>query len=749
MFELLFKYPRAIFSKGQFVLLAPWPVWILALAILTGAAALAWHVRKHRGAVAGVRSVAIWLLQTALIALVLFLLWHPALSIATLRPQQNIVAVLVDDSRSMTISEDGSARLSQATAVMNNGLLARLSQKFQVRMYRFGKELERIQKPELLTGGANASRIGDSLKQVIAESSTLPVGAVVLLSDGADNSGGIDLDTIAQIRRQHIPVHTIGFGREKPSKDIELSDVILPPRTLADSRLSAQVMFRQYGFAHRRARLSVRDNGKVLASQEVVLKPDGNVQTESLQFNAGTAGPRNLQFTVDPLEAEENRSNNSLTRLVNVESRKPRILYIEGEPRWEYKFIRRAIEDDRSLQLVSMLRTTQNKIYHQGAASPKDLEQGFPAKAEELFVYDGLIIGSVEEGYFTPAQQQLIRDFADRRGGGVLFLGGRMALSDGGYARSQLAELLPVRLSDAKGTFHRENISVELTPAGRDSLICRLDERQERNVERWKKLPVIADYQIVGDAKPGALVLAEVNPPGRRRSPLLAIQNYGRGRVAVFATQGSWRWQMLQPLADKSHEMFWGQMLRWLVSDTPGRVLASTPRPVLSDETQVHLRAEVRDKAHRSLSNARVEARVTGPEGSLQTVELAPQSLEEGIYAADWTAEKPGSYVAEVIASSEREEVGRDVVMLHREDGVAENFRTARNRELLEKLAEQTGGRYYTPATASKLGDEIAYSEAGINTRETRDLWDMPVVLLAALFLRGGEWVLRRKWGVV
>jgi len=377
MFEFLFKYPGAVFQKGQFVLLAPWPLWILALGVVAVAGLLIWHVRRHRGVLTGARSLIIGTLETAMIALLLFLLWHPAISIATLRPQQNVVAVMVDDSRSMAIREGSETRSAQAAAVLDRKLLAALGQKFQVRLYRFGKEAERIQKTSQVTASEGASRIGDSLQQVLAESSTLPLGAVVLLSDGADNSGGIDLDTISQIRRRHIPVHTIGFGREKPAKDIEISDAVLPARALADSRLSALVTFRQYGFAGQKALVSVRDSGKVLASRQVQLKGDGAPQSEALLFNAGSAGPKTLEIAVDPLPDEENRNNNSLRRLVNVETRKPRILYMEGEPRWEFKFIRRAADDDRSLQLASMLRTTQNKIYRQGFSDPHELEEGF------------------------------------------------------------------------------------------------------------------------------------------------------------------------------------------------------------------------------------------------------------------------------------------------------------------------------------------------------------------------------------
>ena len=144
----------------------------------------------------GMRPIGIWLLETGMVALILFLLWHPALSVATLRPQQNVVAVLVDDSRSMSIPDASGTREAAAKSTLDSGLLKALSDKFQVRLYKFGKEPERIQKTDQLTGAAPASRIGDTLERVLGESSSLPLGAIVMLSDGADNAGGIDLQTI-------------------------------------------------------------------------------------------------------------------------------------------------------------------------------------------------------------------------------------------------------------------------------------------------------------------------------------------------------------------------------------------------------------------------------------------------------------------------------------------------------------------------------------------------------------------------
>ena len=759
MFELLFKYPASIFHKGHFVLLTPWPLWLLGVGILAAAGLLFWHVRRNHGMLSGARPIAIWLLETALIALLLFLLWHPALSVATLRPQQNVVAVLVDDSRSMSIADESGTRLARAQSLLNGGLLKSLGDRFQVRLYKFGTDAQRIQKSLEIAGTAPATRIGNTLDRVMAESSSLPLGAIVLLTDGADNAGGIDLDTVAAIRRQRIPIHTVGLGREHPERDVEVVDALLAARALPQSRLTATVTLQSYGLSGNKARLSVRDAGKVLASQDVALKGDGALQTEAITFNIGQAGPKTLEIGVDAVSGEENTLNNKISRVVNVQASKPRILYFDGEPQWEYKFVRRAMDDNPEIVVFSMERTTQNKIYRQPCPAggcpdgfkhdEKELEDGFPSKAEDLFAFQGLMLADVEAGYFTPAQQQLIHDFVDRRGGGLLFLGGRASLSDGGYASSSLSDLVPTKLPANKSTFHRDFSKVELAAAGRENILTRLDDNPERNVQRWKEIPMVADYQEVGEPKPGATTLLSVTPQSRSAMPLLVTEPYGRGRTAVFATSGSWRWKMWMAHEDKTHATFWQQMFRYLVTDAPSQVTATTPKTVLADDTRVPIRVEVRDKEYKPLSTARVQARFLAPDGSSATLELSPRPLEEGVYTGEWTAEKPGSYVVEMLAGEEQQEVGRDVLAFRREDGVAENFHTGQNRELLQKLSDQTGGKYYTSADASKLPNEISYSEAGITSRETRDLWDMPVIFLLALGIRASEWTLRRKWGVV
>ncbi|HWF07009.1 MAG TPA: glutamine amidotransferase [Bryobacteraceae bacterium] len=748
MFEFLFKYPPAIFSKGKFLLLSGWPLWLLLLLIVAAAAGLFWNMRQRHGLLSNPRATAIWLAQTALIALVLFMLWHPAISVARLRPQENVVAVLVDHSRSMGIADDGKPRIQSAEDLLNNTLLPDLQKRFQVRMYKFGRDAVRIDEARNLAADDNATRIGDSLKHIASEAGTMPLGAVVLLSDGGDNTGGIDRDTIAQLHALRLPVHTIGFGPDHFAKDIEIVDVAAPARALAQSRVSARVAIRQHGFAGSKVRLVVRENDHPISEQEITLKPDPE-QSETIVFNAGAEGAHSFQIGVTPSPGEQNTQNNSVTRLVNVASGKKRILYIEGEPRWEFKFIRRAVEDDPGLELATVLRTTQNKIYVQGNGDKdRAVQDGFPTKADVLFQYDGLIIGSVEANYFSNEQQAMIRDFADRRGGGVLFLAGRFSLSDGAYAKTPMAEMMPLRLSNEK-TWSRNFAYATLTDAGKESVITRLEEQRDQNIARWQKMPQIANYAVMGAPKPGAVVLMNVNEAGHRPTPLLAIQNYGHGRVGVFATAGSWRWKMLQDHNDRTHSEFWSQLMRWMVTETPGQVLSSTPHQVLPDDTHVPLRVSVRDKNYETVSGATVQTTIARPDGRSDTIDLRPDPLEPGMYTGEYTADKPGTYVAETSARQDKTDLGRDALTFRREDGVAENFAAAQNRDLLQKLSSDTGGSYYTPSTAKKLSGEVAVSEAGITAHDNLDLWDMPILFLLVILIRGGEWLLRRKWGVV
>jgi uncharacterized membrane protein len=759
MFQWLFKYPIPVFTKGRFVLLGSWPWWLLLALILLGAVGLfvliRFSLRDAAPNLRGWRAIVIWGLQSATLALVLTLLWQPAMLVSELNSQQNIIAIVVDDSHSMGIADsDGKSREAVAIKTLQDGVLAGLQKRFQTRVYRLGSGLAPVEKPDAITPTDTSTHIGAGLKQLVSETSDLPIGAIVLLSDGAESTAGaasaeISADALEALRNRRLPVQTIGFGREDPQHDVEIEDVSSAPDAVANARVAVTVSFTQHGYRGQKAAITVRDGDKTIASHDIEFAPDGKIQTEPFFIPAGDAGAKSLAFSIAPLPGEENTANNSVSRPLLVKDAKRRILYVEGEPRWEYKFIRRAEDQDPTVQVVSMLRTSENKIYRQGIGDPTELSQGFPVRPEDLFHYAGIIIGSVDADYFTPLQRELMREYVDRRGGGILFLGGRSSLSDGGWGASGLNDVMPTFLPSGNHNFHRNAATVELTRAGADSPITRLLDDPEKNAERWKKLTYLADYEDAGTPKPGATVLADLKT-GHRTFPLLITQNFGRGRSAILATGGTWRWQMSEVLGDPSHDMFWQQLLRWLVADSPGPVTATTPMRLLTDDGHIQLTAQVHDRQFQPSVDAHVTAHIVGPQDTNAFIDLSPSQDSPGQFQAEWTAEKPGTYLAEISAEApDKQQLGSDVLTFQREDGVAENFHTNQNRQLLEQLSAQTGGRYWKPSDLKNLPRDISYSDGGISVRNTRELWNMPVVFLLLLALPAVEWLLRRKWGVI
>ena len=765
MFEFLFKYSPTVFENGEFVLASGWPVWLLVAAVLAAAAAIAVSLNRRRDALSVPRLVAIGLLQVAMVAVILTLLWRPALSTQILRAQENSVALLLDTSASMSYGDGEASRLQQAVAALDDGALDDLADLFELRLYAFSGASESIEALTDVPAPGDATRIGSALVDVLREARSSALGAVVLISDGADNSGELDAARLAEMAGYGVPVHTVGVGRESIPEDIELESVALSDQVMPGSRISAQISIRYAEPGE--ARLRVYDGDAVMASEAVTLPEGAGITTRWVEFDIGDAGVKDLRFSLDPLPGEGNVTNNTQYRTVIAPEARRSILYVEGEPRWEYKFIRRAVEDDPAVRLASLLRTTPNKFYRQGIDSQEELENGFPEDRETLFRYDGLVIGSFSAAGLTEEQQEHIRDFVSERGGSLLMLGGRRGLADGGWGNSVVAEVLPVQLPDLDAvSFMRLPVPVELTAEGQESLVIRLDADREANRELWQGMPDIADFQYVGAVKPGAVTLLEARVRGTAQ-PLLVHQRFGRGQVYVLASGGTWRWQMQLPSEDQRHEAFWRQILHALVTSTPDPVVLTAERPYYVDEDEVVLRARVRDGSFEPVANANVQLSVSGDAivgnpttggpttggpiaGGMvagEPVAMQPVPGEPGAYEATVLADAAGLYRFEASASVEEETLGRADYSVRRSTGISEHFRIQQNRPLLERVASLTGGRYFTLGELAELPETIQFSEAGIVERELLDLWNMPFNFLLLLLLKAGEWVVRLYWG--
>ena len=362
-----------------------------------------------------------------------------------------------------------------------------------------------------------------------------------------------------------------------------------------------------------------------------------------------------------------------------------------------------------------------------------------------------MILGSVEASYFTRNQLQIIEEFVSQRGGGLLLLGGRRSFAEGGYHGTQLQDLSPLILpSTVTGGFFA-SVKVSATEAGRDHAALQLAPAGQTRM-RWQDLPSLSIRNPLTEAKPGASVLLTGSPAdGSGDLIVLASQRYGRGRVAAFPVQDSWIWQMDAsiPLEDMTHERLWQQLLRWLVSTTPRQVELTASKRQLAPGEAADLRADVKDGAYLGLNGAEVNATIVGPIGDEHQVALEWTVAEDGEYRAPFVPELPGAYDVSVTAEVGGKHIGSDQTRLIVGDRPTEFFGAEMNAPLLRRVASETGGRFYTAGDVDSLADDAQYTESGKTVLKTIELWDMPIVLLLLLGSICGEWLLRRRWGLI
>ena len=419
------------------------------------------------------------------------------------------------------------------------------------------------------------------------------------------------------------------------------------------------------------------------------------------------------------------------------------MLYVEGEARWELKFMRRALDHDAGVRLVSWLHTSPNGYYRQGIEQPDELKDGFPLDRPTLFKYDAIVIGSVPAAAFKPQQLELLRDFVSERGGSLLMIAGPEGLGAGGWGETQVGRVLPAQLPNDKGSFHREQAQALLTPRGRRSAMLKLADEAAANEVAWSGLPKIADYQDIGALKPAAVSLLNRRVKDQD-APLLVTQPYGLGHSWILASGGTWRWQMLLPLADQRHEQFWRQLLRELVADVPEPFSAQAH----SVGTKLVVNAQARDAAFAPLRDATISAVATlGAESVL--IPLQPVVGQSGSYQGEATLSRPGNYFVDASARRGGNVIASNRVVVQHSSADAEAFNLRQNRALLTQLARATGGRYWTPDDLAGLPDAIRASSAGVTRQELRPLWDAPLVFVLLLSLKATEWLLRRRWSVV
>jgi uncharacterized membrane protein len=605
-----------------------------------------------------------------------------------------------------------------------------------------------------MTFNGTHTNLASALDAAREELSGVPLSGLVMVTDGADTGERPLTEAIVPLQAAGVPVFTVGLGDETITPDIELGRVELPRAVLEGSTLMVDVVVTQNGFRRGSSvPLIVEDDEKILREDTVQLGPDGEPVVTRVGFKLDQSGPQRVRFRIPPQSGERVDRNNARDVWVDVQGNRQKILYFEGEPRWEVKFMRRAVSDDANLQLVLLQRTAESKFLRLDVSDSTELEFGFPTTREELYRYRGLVIGSAEAAFFTHDQLQMIADFVSKRGGGVLFLGGQGSFAEGGWAGTSVEEVMPVVLGPPQkgddGYF--SEVKVAPTPAGLAHPAVQLDAEPQDVAARWEKLPPVTTVNPIDQIRPGATTLLEGQRSAGGRQVVLAFQRYGRGKSIALTIQDSWLWQMHAdvPLEDQSHESFWKQMLRWLVDGVPDAVTTVTDVEQVEPGEAVKLTTNVADSTFIEVNDASVTAKITSPSGVVEEIPLDWTVEHDGEYSAQYRPTEMGDYQVDVTATRQGVSLGGDAAYIHAAPSDREFFGAARRTQLLQRIADETGGRFYTRDDVSTLPDDITITGAGVTLSQQLDLWDMPALFLLMLLLMGAEWGYRKVRGLV
>jgi uncharacterized membrane protein len=744
----------------------PISLWLALLAAAAiGGVALFSYRRPLVPLTPGQRAVLIALRASGL-SLVVLCLCRPIV----LRPPSGsrdiVVPVLVDVSRSMAIADaSGQARLTRAVQALKTDILPSLAGRFTPEIYGIGDGLMSVNSVNIarLTATARQSALTSAIAAVRERYRGRRISGIVLISDGGETT----TSTGASTPDAGVPVFTIGVGSPDGVRDREVVGMTAGDPQLDQASVDLDVIAVSRGYGRAPFDLHVLANGRPVETRRLVPAADGSPIDEIFTVSPDPFNPTVYSAEIAPAADEAITANNARSVLVSPAGRKRRVLVLEGAPGFEHSFLTRALSEDAGLEIDAVVRKGKNDagqdtfFVQAGAGRAAALTAGFPARREDLYAYDALILANVEGDFFTRAQLATAADFVSARGGGLLVLGGR-SFDGRSLIGTPLEDVLPVELGDRRGATARAAFgadtsaprnSVALTPEGENHPITRIGPSLEDTRKRWAALPPLAGSAALGAPRPGATVLAVTTVAGGAVYPVVAVQRYGSGRSMVFGGEASWRWRMLQPSTDRSYEFFWRQAVRWLAAAAPDPVAITAPDAAEPGDS-IEIGVDALDAAFLPVTDADVTAVLTRPGG--KSSDSTPLALRR-------EAGGTGRFTA-VLSPGDKDDKGLYHVHADARRGTTPLGAADRwfyvggsDRELadprlnegtLRRIARSTGGRYVPVADASQVAPWLEAAIAETTDLEQQDLWQEPWMFALVIALLSTEWILRRRWGL-
>jgi uncharacterized membrane protein len=726
------------------------------------------------------------------------ILLEPLLTGSKPRRGANAFVILADNSQSLQIRDGETAHTSgdwmRDLLRGESAWKTRLGQDYDVRNYVFDSHLRAVDGFEGLTFDGTGSALASSLEGLSKRFRDLPLAGVLLFTDG-NRTDLKDLD-LTQLR----PIYPVIPPSRSVARDVGVSSVSINQTNFESAPVVIRGDVKTVGLRGESVVAVLADQaGKEVERQVLKVTGDGKPVGFRFQFRPERKGvsfydvkalpasdlKKGVAAADPPSSTEQTLANNNRLVVVDQGGGPYRVLYVSGRPNWEFKFLRRAIEEDKEVELIGQIRIArrapkfdfrssrtrstsalydgfdhpdaetaerqdQPVLIRLGTHDKEELRDGFPKAADELYKYHAIIIDDLEAAFFTPDQQALLRNFVSQRGGGLLMLGGPDSFVEGKYDKTPVGELLPVYLNRRSIPQGNGDYRLVLTREGWLQPWVRVRKTED---EENKRLAGMTGFQTLsrsGDIKPGAVVLSEVQDAAGARAPALVAQSFGKGHVAALLIGDLWRWGMgRENPAEDDFDRSWRQTVRWLAGDVPSRVEV-TVRPKADSETPaLSLSARVRDAEYRPLDNAKVTFRVGLQGGDNITLDAEPDAREAGSYATTYVPRVPGAY--NIVATANAPDGS---VVGVREAGwaaqpVADEFaRLEPDREYLKSIASKTGGEIVDGDRLPSFVASLASRSAPITEPWTSPLWHQPLYFLVAVGCLLGEWGLRRVNGL-
>ena len=781
------------FRLDRLFFVQPWPVWV---AVLAGVAVLGWavffYLRDGKRPSWALKSVMVAMRVVAM-AILAVILWQPMLRSHRIQTTPSVVAVVLDESKSMGVKDHwqdpklkadlvralgdpkmaGAPRdevmdrlLNKDDASMLRGLLAQ----HNVRVYRFGGDVKgaELQKPASKKSEANnppptenieklplppskpvadQTRIGNALDYVLQDTAGQPLAGIVLLSDGGQNMGD-DPNLAAQRAAEgKAPIYTIGFGDPTPPRDVAITSLLADEVVRKGDEVVVSVSIRQRGFTGRTVPLTLRMGDRVLKRENVTLSKEGEKQELNLSFTPDKPGAQTLVVDIPGQEGEISLSNNRKSWPIRVIDKKLKILYVEGKPRWEFRFLKNAILRDKTTLFSCILVDADPSLGGEG----NQPIYGFPKDRKALFNYDILILGDVPRDFFSVTDMKNIRAFVEERGGSLITMAGELFLP-WQYRGTDLEAVWPILVpASRREHIFRDPFQLAITDAGAHNPMLFLIPDVDRNRALWSSLPGMYWCGEADRAKPGATVLAQ-HPTltgSDGKIPLMAVQQAGEGTSFMTMVDSTWQWRFR--VGDKYFYRLWGQVIRSLTPhELPGatRLMRLTAdRATYSLGEKVVLRARLLTANFHPVRQKDVTAELQRTDGQRFPVKLDPVPGAAGVYSGEWLPPQPGAYKAVLQGpAGEKSESITNVVV---EASSLELDDPQQNKELLQRLAATSGGKYLLWSEALRLPTLIKDRHQDVETRVEHELWTAPLPLVIFTMLLVGEWLLRKKTGLL